>query len=70
MSSRIGNIFCPNPPPTSPMITRMRASGRPRIRAQIARNSCGPCVAAHTVSCSLAGSHWATSPRVSIGTHT
>ena len=37
ISSRLTNIFCPNPPPTSPMITRTRCSGRPSMRAQTRR---------------------------------
>ncbi len=31
-SSLVGNAFCPNDPPTSPMITRMSSSARPSIR--------------------------------------
>ena len=67
-SSRIGNIFWPKAPPTSPMTTRMRSSGICSSRDMFARTSCGPCVLAWMVSDCWAGSHEAMRPRGSIGT--
>ncbi len=50
------NIFCPKPPPTSPMITRTRFSGTPSARARKPRAPCGPWVESHTTSSPRQGS--------------
>jgi hypothetical protein len=68
MSSRCTMIFCPNPPPVSRMITRIRCSGSPSSREQNIRTSCGDWVAAQIVSSPDARSWSTTRPRVSMGT--
>ena len=47
-SSRVGYIFWPKPPPTSPNSTRTRFSGTPKTRAANALISCGLCVDGQT----------------------
>ena len=67
-SSGCIGIFCPNPPPTSGTITRIRPSGIPVASASRRRRRCGHWVEAQKVSSPRAASKLAAQPRVSMGT--
>ena len=67
-SSGWSGIFCPNPPPTSGVMTRMRASPMPVAIASLRRSRCGDWVELQKVSSPVAGSYEAAQPRASMGT--
>ena len=67
ISSRPTNDFRPNPPPTSPICTRIWFSGTPVERDITRRTSCGFWLDIHTSRRWSNGSHFTTMPRHSMG---